>query len=172
MSQSAMSNPASPIMANLVPLLKIYVDSILVIPIDQTNEILESFNAFHPRLHFTLEAVVKNLLYRSTSLCSPEFIEYYEKIKQICQINNYPPGFVNKLINECCSRSVLASESKNKDYKFNKLPFITRLFQRVAKTFVEKTIKIKFAYYNTESTRILFSQHKDKTPIEECSNLV
>lgn len=72
-----MDNPASPIMTSLVkdtlvseslkklsfevPFLKIYVvDTILVIPKAKTNDVLEIFKAFHPRLQFTLEVEQNN----------------------------------------------------------------------------------------------------------------
>lgn len=69
---SAMGNPASPILANLVmnhlvtevlkelpfdiPFIYVYVDdTVLSAPRDQLNTLLETFNSFHPSLQFTME---------------------------------------------------------------------------------------------------------------------
>lgn len=69
---SAMGNPASPILANLVmnelitcvldtlpfdiPLMKIYVDdSILAVPMNRENEVLQYFNSYHRKIQFTCE---------------------------------------------------------------------------------------------------------------------
>lgn len=52
-------------------------------------------------------AAVFKMLHCSSSLNSSEFNrENYEKIKQTCIVNNYPPSLDNKLINGCCARSV------------------------------------------------------------------
>lgn len=74
---SAMGNPASPTLANIVmnyliskcvkklsfviPVLKLYVDdTFIAVPNDKIDEFLETFNAFHPRIQFTLEKEVDN----------------------------------------------------------------------------------------------------------------
>lgn len=69
---SAMGNPASPILANLVmnelitdvekqlpfklPFIKLYVDdTVLACPVDQVEHLLEHFNNFHKKIQFTIE---------------------------------------------------------------------------------------------------------------------
>ncbi|XP_044749184.1 uncharacterized protein LOC123309940 [Coccinella septempunctata] len=74
---TAMGNPASPTIANMVmhyviskcvkkltfiiPILKLYVDdTFMAVPYDKVDELINTFNSFHKRIQFTLEKETQN----------------------------------------------------------------------------------------------------------------
>lgn len=108
---SAMGNPASPVLANIVmnhlisetlkklpfniPFLYVYVDdTILAAPKDQLNLLLNLFNSFHQSMQFTMETEIdKRICFLDTEVCRQSdgtlLTNWYSKPSNSGRVLNY-----------------------------------------------------------------------------------
>jgi len=171
-----MGSPMSPIIADLVmddletKALKIfsfqvpfyfrYVDDImLAVPFNKSNEVLDAFSSFHPRLKFTIEIGGKNLNFLDVTIINNNnFLEFdvYKKPtfsgRVLNFLSNHPLSQKRGVIMSMVDRTFLLSHPK---YHQKNLNFIIETFMGngYPLDFIIDTISIRLKKLLNEKTR-------------------
>lgn len=118
-------------------------------------------------------SIIKNLLYRSYKLSSPQFYkENTQKIKQILKNNNnYPNTLINRVLNKY-ERKLTLNSVHVPEMTYFKFPFVPGLSTKIQKHIDHVNPNCRLALYNPNTLNSIFSRLKYPTPKDISSNLV
>lgn len=139
---------------------------------------LLSYKSYHP-LNQKL-GMVRGLIHRVFSLCSPE---YYEKnmkrILDILMANEYPKQLIKRLINNRSRRtndnsldSSANSSSARSNVVHRSLLYVPGVSDRIKRSIEKATDKISVAFKCFNTLGSIFSRLKDKLPLMSSSHVV